>query len=153
MMGGRMNVLSQKGKGSTFWFEVPFKRESPAKPDQRHVDNLVRGLEGCCIPKGKLVLVVEDSPIIQMLAMKQLVTLGVHCQAVSNGRAALDAASCFAFDLILMDCQMPEMDGFAATRAIRERESGSGRHTPIIAMTAGAMTGDRDKCLSAGMDD
>ena len=91
----------------------------------------------------------------QQLARLQLSKLGFDVQVAPNGRAALDVLAGGAeFALILMDCQMPEMDGFATTRAIREREQAmSLAHTPIVAMTANAMQGDREACLAAGMDD
>jgi len=102
---------------------------------------------------GKMVLVVEDSPIVQLLAIKQILSLGLEPQAVSGGQEAIEAVSAKHFDLILMDCQMKETDGFAATQAIRRLEAGSNRHTPIVAMTAGVIASDREKCLDAGMDD
>jgi len=103
----------------------------------------------------RVVLLAEDNPTNQKLAMLQLRKLGLAVHAVPNGRAALEtyAATPDAFALLLMDCQMPEMDGFTATRAIRKLELISGRHIPIIAMTANAMEGDREECLAVGMDD
>jgi PAS domain S-box-containing protein len=98
------------------------------------------------------VLVAEDNVVNQMVALKILEKLGCLGEAVSNGQEALDALERGGYDLVLMDIQMPEMDGIAATQAIRERESVSGAHIPIIAMTAHAMAGDRERCLGAGMD-
>jgi signal transduction histidine kinase/CheY-like chemotaxis protein len=98
------------------------------------------------------VLVVEDNASNQLVAVGILRLLGYRADVASDGREALDALDRTQFDAILMDCQMPEMDGFTATREIRRRE-GAGRHTPVIAMTAGASDSDRDQCLSAGMDD
>ena len=98
------------------------------------------------------VLVAEDNPVNQKLAQKLLKKMGHVVDLAGNGREAVDAFSRAAFDVILMDVQMPEMDGFAATLAIREKEKADGGHTPIIAMTAHAMKGDREKCLDAGMD-
>src|SRR5215467_9779240 len=97
------------------------------------------------------VLLAEDNPVNQMLAMRILERLGHKVQVVNNGKEAIRLAQEY-FDLILMDVQMPEMDGLEATTAIRVAEAGTGRHVPIVAMTAHAMKGDREKCLSAGMD-
>jgi two-component system, sensor histidine kinase and response regulator len=98
------------------------------------------------------VLLAEDNAVNQLLASRILESLGHHATVVSNGREALAVASAGDFDLIVMDVQMPEMDGFEATGEIRELEKSSGKHIPIIAMTAHAMKGDRERCLAAGMD-
>lgn len=108
------------------------------------------------VEKGqRVILLAEDNPTNQKLAILQLRKLGFGVHAVPNGRVALEtlATAPDAFALVLMDCQMPEMDGFTATRAIRKMELVSGRHIPIVAMTANAMEGDREECLAVGMDD
>jgi signal transduction histidine kinase/ActR/RegA family two-component response regulator len=97
------------------------------------------------------ILVVDDNNVNQLVARSMLSRMGLACDLVNNGREALDALLLRDYDCVLMDCQMPEMDGYAATRAHRAREQG--RRTPILAMTAHAMAGDREKCLEAGMDD
>jgi two-component system, sensor histidine kinase and response regulator len=98
------------------------------------------------------VLLAEDNPVNQTLAMRILERLGHRVQVVNNGKEAIGRAQAEEFDLILMDVQMPEMDGLEATTAIRAAEAGTGKHVRIVAMTAHAMKGDREKCLSAGMD-
>jgi two-component system sensor histidine kinase/response regulator len=98
------------------------------------------------------VLLAEDNAINQMLAIRILENLGHRATVVGNGREALSAARAGRFDLVIMDVQMPDVDGFEATAAIRKLEKTTGEHIPIIAMTAHAMKGDRERCLAAGMD-
>jgi len=102
---------------------------------------------------GRRVLLAEDSPVNQEVARTMLETLGCLVETVTDGQDAFDATERERFDLILMDCQMPGMDGFAATVAIRRAEAGRGYRQPIVALTANAMAEDRDRCLGAGMDD
>ncbi len=104
-------------------------------------------------PAACRLLIVEDSPINQKLTLAQLARLGYQADIADNGAIAVEKLSAADYDLVLMDCQMPVMDGFQATQAIREKEHGSARHTPIVAMTANAMQGDRENCIVAGMDD
>ena len=102
--------------------------------------------------KSLRILVVEDNLVNQRLAVRLLEKRGHHAAVAGNGRQALEALEKARFDLVLMDMQMPEMDGFEATAAIRQREGANGLHLPIVALTAHAMKGDREKCLAAGMD-
>jgi CheY-like chemotaxis protein len=99
------------------------------------------------------ILLAEDNRINQVVAARMLERCGCEVTVVANGQQAVEAAARESFDAILMDVQMPGMDGFEATRLIRERESEQRRHTPVIAMTAHAMAGYRERCLAAGMDD
>lgn len=149
MMKGNLGIESEPGKGSKFWFVVPL---SIAHDDQLL---LVPATEVSkpVVLAGK-VLLVEDNPINQMVASKMLEKIGLELVLAENGKQALQCLQREKFDAVLMDCQMPEMDGFEATKIWREQEQllSEGR-LPIIAMTANVMQGDRERCLSAGMDD
>jgi two-component system sensor histidine kinase/response regulator len=113
------------------------------------------GAKSKALRRSLRILVAEDTPFNQTFILRLLEKNGSHPILVENGRQALEAFNPDTFDVVLMDVQMPEMDGFAATREIRKLEAGSGSHghMPIIAMTAYATEGDRERCLEAGMDD
>ncbi len=102
---------------------------------------------------GLHILLAEDNPVNQLLAVRVLEKRGHRVEVAVNGRDALDKLQLSDFDLVLMDVQMPDMDGFEATTTLREKEGTTGRHLPVIAMTAYALQGDRERCLAAGMDD
>ena len=121
-----------------------------AVADARPFDSIHSDRPGDFVPRR--ILLAEDGIVNQKVAVDLLTKRGHHVTLANNGQEALSALDEQDFDLILMDIQMPVMDGFAATAAIRKRESGSQRHLPIIAMTAHAMAGDRERCLKAGMD-
>jgi PAS domain S-box-containing protein len=114
-------------------------------PSEKNVLNLKSGVVR--------ILVAEDNSVNQLLVLAQLKSLGYSANAVANGREAVEAVSTVPYDLVLMDCQMPEMDGFTATQAIRKLEQSTGRHITIIALTANAMKEDQERCLQSGMDD
>jgi CheY-like chemotaxis protein len=97
--------------------------------------------------------VAEDNRVNQTVITRMLQKLGHRVDVAANGLEAVSALRRIAYDLVFMDCQMPEMDGFGATRAIRAGEAGTPRHIPIVALTANAMHGDREQCMAAGMDD
>ena len=100
-----------------------------------------------------MALVVDDNTINLAIATAQLANLGYTCHTAEDGQLALDAMQTHRYDLVLMDCQMPVMDGYEATARIRTLEKGTGRRVPIIAMSAHAMTEARERCLAVGMDD
>ena len=149
LQGGSMSVISVKGEGSTFSFNIRcgICSEPGLDPQKRPAEALRRGA-----PLERLkILLAEDNRVNQLLVVRLLQARGHQVVVVGDGRAALDAAEQQSFDLILMDIQMPEMDGLEATRLLRERQRNGLRVPPIIAMTAHAMKGDRDKCMEAGM--
>ena len=150
LMGGEMDFETEAGKGSTFWFTLSLRTtvEQPVE--------LLKALPANREKPGPQtatrVLIAEDNEINQRIALRILEKSGFAADAVANGRLALEAVQRRHYDLVLMDVQMPEMDGFEATAAIRNL-AGVKREIPIIAMTANAMAGDRERCIAAGMDD
>ena len=150
-MSGEIGVVSEEGKGSTFWFSMWLEeqpQQHPAAPTDGDGPRRANEAEA----RGAQVLLVEDNAINRRVGQKMLERLGCRVRCVANGLEALEAFEHDRYDLVLMDCQMPKMDGFMATRAIRAREDPRHR-TPIIALTASAMDSDRTRCLQAGMDD
>ena len=150
MMGGILGVDSVEGEGSQFWFTARFQC-SDKKPENQPV----LSSETSSAPLDAKILLVEDNPINQMVAQKMLEKVGLKPKLANNGVEAIQLLNEQAFDLVLMDCQMPEMDGFDATREIRKLEIKAINKNliPVVAMTANVMSGDRERCLEVGMDD
>ncbi|HEY7501059.1 MAG TPA: two-component regulator propeller domain-containing protein [Vicinamibacterales bacterium] len=144
-MGGRLWVESEEGKGSTFHFTV--RAGIPAAAQQAPA---IASRPG--VPASLKILLADDNRVNQRVAVALLSRDSHTVTVVDNGQAAVDAALSAEFDVILMDVEMPGMSGLEATAAIRAHEAGTGKHVTIVAMTAHAMQGDRDRCLASGMD-
>ncbi|HEX9736925.1 MAG TPA: ATP-binding protein [Thermoanaerobaculia bacterium] len=147
-MGGRIAIESAPGVGSTFSFVTTFAR-CEAPEDDTTVSEL---LEQRLAAGNHRVLVVEDNAVNQLVARRQLESIGLEVDVAGNGLEALDALAASHYDLVLMDCQMPELDGYETTRRIR-RQQGGNWQVPVVALTAHALAGDRERCLAAGMND
>ncbi len=146
LMGGKLELHSEPGRGSIFLFNAIFpvvaRSAAPTRPAQDRIRTSHRHLR---------ILLVEDNVVNQKVAVRLLERMGHRVEIAGDGRQAVAAVQVVEYDLVLMDCQMPVMDGYAAAQAIREMECG--RHLPIVAMTAHAMPEDRRRCLDAGMDE
>ena len=149
-MGGAISVESRLGVGSTFWFVLPLH---PASPGFTPVLENAPPVAVAHFPGARLLL-VEDNPINQQVAQEILHKMGLRADTVDNGRSALEALSTHDYDIVLMDIQMPVMDGLTATRALRDPATGTRQpEIPVIGMTALALTGDREEGLAAGLSD
>jgi signal transduction histidine kinase/ActR/RegA family two-component response regulator len=155
LMGGEIGAESKAGVGSRFWLAIPLQTTARGEQLPKRPSFSAQGTrddDGNLTDAAPLVLVAEDSAVNQMLAARILDKCGYRSVVVANGLEAVAAVEQDSYAAVLMDCQMPEMDGYDATRMIRRREA-PGVHLPIIATTAHSMSGDREKCLAAGMDD
>jgi len=147
LMGGRIGVTSEPGQGSKFWFTARFDRAAtPAAARSAGTSTALAALAGH-------VLLVEDNELNREVACDMLEALGLRVSLAANGLEAANAVASTRFALVLMDCQMPELDGFEATSRIRAREAAANLpRVPIVALTANAVRGDRERCMAAGMD-
>jgi signal transduction histidine kinase/ligand-binding sensor domain-containing protein/CheY-like chemotaxis protein len=152
LMGGEIRAESREGQGSTFYFTAEFEVKPVEavnyQPSSTAERNSLISAKGRCLS----ILLAEDNPINRRLAVALLEKMGHAVTVVENGKEAVTSCLQSNFDLVLMDVQMPEMDGITATAMIRAHEKTNGKRTPVVAMTAHAMIGDRDYCVAAGMD-
>ncbi len=152
LAGGEIGLESDPGEGATFWFTWPVAE--PMEREREIAGGAVdESPEGSFVLRGARVLLAEDEPISGAVTKTFLQQAGVDVTLVENGRLAIEAIEKGGYQVVLMDVQMPVMDGLAATHEIRQQERMRGGHLPVIALTAHAMQGDRERCLQVGMDD
>jgi PAS domain S-box-containing protein len=162
LMGSSLEFTSEPGAGTMFWFEVALPAVALPAVEMGDGEGAPRGAQPAgdhaadraapSLGEGARILLVDDAEINREVGRGLLESLGYRVEMVSSGSEAVEAVRHSPYAAIVMDCLMPDMDGYEATRRIRALE-GPGRHTPIVALTAAAMAGDRERCLAAGMDD
>jgi len=156
LMGGTLGLESEENLGSVFWFTMPCRvgHIRPSEQDNQQQLLPIKDEMGPSVKQAvSSILLVEDNAIMSKLIAATLTKLGYTIEQASNGKEALNLLVNRRYAAILMDCQMPILDGYSTTKTIRKNEEATGEHVAIIAMTASAMPGDREKCLAAGMDD
>jgi len=152
LMNGTVGVESESGQGSIFWFKVPFKKEQGEITPGDTAENIPGG-DAQKPLKGMNILVAEDDKMSQLVVKKFLETEGVSVTIVETGSEVINALSDSVYSAVLMDGQMPDMDGFEATKKIREIEKDTGSHTPVIMLTASAMAEDREESIDSGAEE
>ena len=152
LMGGTIGAESQPGAGSSFWVELELEVAELAEVTEAGDPHAAPHLPAELPEDAPIVLIADDTPVNQIVAARALQRCGCRSHAVKDGYEALAALIANRYDAVLMDCQMPEMDGYETTTELRRREAG-GRRTPVIAMTASAMKADFERCMAHGMDD
>jgi CheY-like chemotaxis protein len=154
LMGGEIGVMSDAGQGSTFWFTARVGLTEEVRESYRERPSLaaLQGASGEAPPRGLRILVAEDNRVNQRVVTALLERRGHKVVLAENGAIALQKSAAEYFDVVLMDVQMPEMDGLTALRLLRERDAREETHTPVIVLTAHAMQGDRERFLAAGAD-
>ncbi|MBV9408659.1 MAG: response regulator, partial [Candidatus Eremiobacteraeota bacterium] len=153
LMHGEIGVDSTPGHGSRFWFTARFERIVKSLDDATQTPRVPRSPPAPAAAICCSVLIVEDNESLREVLAHQFELLGIEVAFAADGAEAVEAVASGDYTMVFMDCHMPNMDGYAATRAIRAAEADGCGHIPIVAMTANAFKEDREACLAAGMDD
>jgi two-component system, sensor histidine kinase and response regulator len=155
LMGGMLDFSSEPGVGSRFWFTLPILKHDESDVDTVEVEAVLLPAQAVAAKRGPArILVAEDNVVNQRLVKRMLEKMGHHVEIAADGYQAVSLAMANRFDIVIMDCSMPEMDGYQATAELRRlHKEGALRRIPVIALTANALPEDRERCLAAGMDD